>query len=114
MEKIRVMDQNQRRTWAMQARSEGKKVEEIACALAVTVPRVRQMLRDAERIRALPDWVAGLTVSTARVVVTRQFRNRDEVRAALDSGAHIDRIGPDRQAELRRWLAGEAVSIDER
>lgn len=101
------MDLNRRRAWAVQAQSEGKKIDEIASALAVTVPRVRQMLRDAERISTLPAWVSGLSLATARIVVARGFCDKNDVRSALDRGARVDRIGPSRQAELREWIAGE-------
>ncbi len=94
----------QRQNSAMEMRRKGKTLAEIGRALGVNQERARKILIAAERNESLPRWVQGLQIQIARVLVRKGFRSKRAVRAAINRGERIDRLGAVRLAELSVWL----------
>ncbi len=93
---------------AMAIRRAGGTIKEVSAALGVGRERARQLLLKAGQNQALPTWTNGLDIRLAKILLAAGYGSRHEVRADVERGAPMPRIGPARLDALRQWLeAGE-------
>lgn len=79
-------------------------LNEIGAQLEVSGAWIREIIKKAERDLSLPDWTLGLDVRTTRALLAAGFTSKDDLRAAISAGKHINRVANKRLAVVIDWL----------
>lgn len=103
-----------RRALLERRRSSGVTVSALASEYVVSRNRIYELLRQAEReeLRAQREgqqWTDGLSTRAANALLQRGFARKEQVRAALVSGALVpgNNLGKVSIDEVARWLEGD-------
>lgn len=100
------MDLTEKQIRALQLRRTGKKLREVAAALAISTGRARQLIERANLIERQSAWAEGLPSRYLSVLLARGINNRDRLEDAVANGtlARLPGIGPKCHDTIVEWL----------